>query len=175
MKFQDEIKTAAEKHQIPFELLSAQVQQESSFNPIATSHCGARGLLQLMPATGHELGLKDDEFFDVEKNLDAGARYLKQQYRSMKNMCETLPRTGVNACTVGDYWMLALACYNGGMGYVIKAINLCLQDGLSVRWETVSMKLSDPFCMVRGRHPDENQIRDYVARIWTKYKEAKDA
>lgn len=172
LKFEAEIKAAAEKYEIPFYLLCEQIRQESAFNPLATSPCGARGLMQIMPKTGYELGLKDHEFFDVEKNLDAGTRYFRQQFRSMKNMCETLPKGAVNACTEGDYYMLALACYNGGMGYVLKAINLCISQGLTVRWENVESMLTLPECTVRGKRPDHKQIRDYVARIWAKYKTA---
>lgn len=167
-KFESEIKTAAEKNQIPFELLYAQVGQESSYNPLAVSKCGARGLLQIMPATGHELGLGEDDFFDVERNLDAGARYLRRMYRACRHMVMSLPKTAVNACAEDDFWMFALASYNGGLGYTIAAINLCILKGLSVRWPNV-----EPFyeqSQVRGRKPDHKQIIDYVRKIWMNYK-----
>ena len=46
------------------------------FDPRAVSRKGARGLMQLMPATGRRFGLSKSEMFDPAKNLDAGARYL---------------------------------------------------------------------------------------------------
>lgn len=169
MKFETEIRAAAEKNQIPFELLYAQVGQESSFNPLAVSKCGARGLLQLMPLTGKEMGLQEHEFFDVEKNLDAGAFYLRRQYRAVKNFITTLKNIN-NTCMEDDYWMFALASYNGGLGYTLKALNLCIQEGLSIRWANAERFYSDECCQVRGRHPDHKQITDYVSKIWTDYR-----
>ncbi|MDP3012687.1 MAG: transglycosylase SLT domain-containing protein [Candidatus Subteraquimicrobiales bacterium] len=168
-KFEKEIRTAAEKNQIPFELLYALVGQESSYNPLATSKCGARGLMQLMPATGAEMGLKEHEFFDVEKNLDAGAAYLRRQYRAAKNFITTLKNV-TNACVENDYWMFALASYNGGLGYTLKSINICIQEGLSIRWENVAPFYSDERCVVRGKWPDHKQITDYVRKIMANYK-----
>ena len=167
-KFEKEIRAAAEKNQIPFELLYAQVAQESSFNPLATSKCGARGLLQLMPATGAEMGLKEHEFFDAEKNLEAGAAYLRRMCRTAKSMVTTMKCD--NHCTEDDYYKLGLAAYNGGLGYVIKAINYCKQDNIPINWETVSAKFSDKRVAVKGHDPDARQTIDYVSKIWTDYK-----
>lgn len=186
MKFEKEIKTAAEKHGIPCALLYAQVGQESSYNPQAVSHCGARGLLQLMPLTGKEMGLKEDEFFDIEKNLNAGAAYLIRQYKSVKRIIETWPKKDTaigkegtpganNLCVDEDYWCMALASYNGGLGYIISAIKLCVAGGLSLRWANVLLLLKDGRCQVRGKRPDHKQMIDYVAKIWCNYKKAKEA
>ncbi|MBI5075614.1 MAG: transglycosylase SLT domain-containing protein [Nitrospirae bacterium] len=162
------IRAAAAKHNIPYELLYAQVKQESGFNPIAVSHCGARGLLQIMPATGtKDLGLKEEDFFNPEKNLNAGALYLRRQYKGGKRMIETMKCA--NECADDDYWKLALASYNGGLGYIIAAINICVQDGLSICWPNVAAKLADKRCSVRGKRPDHKQMTDYVERIWADY------
>ena len=171
MPFEAEIKAAADKHKIPFALLYAQVAQESSFNPHAVSKSGARGLLQLMPETGHEMGLKEDDFFDVVKNLDAGAGYLHKKYLSCYLFITTLPKTANNLCLEDDYWMLALASYNGGFGYVLKALNLCLEDGLSIRWDNVDLMLGNPRCECKGRRPDYHQIWAYVRKIFAAYKQ----
>jgi soluble lytic murein transglycosylase-like protein len=169
MRFEKEIKAAAERHNIPCALLTAQVEQESSFNPSAVSPCGARGLLQLMPLTGREMGLMTDaDFFDPEKNLNAGAGYLRRQYKGVKFLIPSLK--GNNACIEDDHWMMALAAYNGGLGYVYGAIHLCLEDHISIRWANVSFMLRDLRCMVRGKHPDYKQINNYVEKIFTNYK-----
>ncbi len=178
MPFEPEIRAAAAKHNIPYDLLYAQVRQESAFDNMAASRCGARGLLQLMPATGEECGLRTAaDFFDAQKNLFAGALYLRRMYKSAKSMVISLPKIykgkpTVNECTEDDYWKLALAGYNGGLGYMIKAINICLMDGHPVKWETVSAHLSDKREVVHGHDPDEKQIIDYVTKIWANYKEA---
>jgi len=174
MPFEALIKAAAAKDpklQIPYELLYAQVDAESSFNPQACSHCGARGLLQLEPTAGLQVGLKECDFFDPEKNLNAGAAYLRIQYRNNYRFITTLKGAN-NMCETADYWMLALASYNGGFGYVLKALNLCIQDSLSIRWENVATMLADPRCQVKGKRPDYKQMRGYVEKIFKNYRAA---
>ena len=68
------INRASKRHMVSEALLAAVLRVESNFNPNAVSPKGAQGAMQIMPATGRALGLKD--FFDPEENLDAGARYL---------------------------------------------------------------------------------------------------
>ena len=80
-------------------LLTALAEVESSFDPLAVSPKGARGLLQLMPATAERFGVGDP--FDVAQNVEGGARYLSW----------LLDRFGGRAD-------LALAGYNAGEGAV---------------------------------------------------------
>jgi soluble lytic murein transglycosylase-like protein len=53
------------------------VKAESAFDPEAVSVKGARGLLQLMPATAMRFGVPPEALFEPRENLDAGVRYLK--------------------------------------------------------------------------------------------------
>ncbi|MBI4892068.1 MAG: lytic transglycosylase domain-containing protein [Acidobacteria bacterium] len=57
-------------------LLRAVVRQESSAMPCAVSPAGAMGLMQLMPATAVQLGVRDP--FDPEQNITAGSAFLRQ-------------------------------------------------------------------------------------------------
>lgn len=86
-------RAAARRHGVPEDLFLRLVQQESGWNPKARSHKGAMGLAQLMPGTAEYLGVDPD---DPRQNLEGGARYLAEQYR-----------------TFGS-WRLALAAYNAG-------------------------------------------------------------
>lgn len=64
-------------------LVLAVVKAESGFNPLALSPKGAMGLMQLMPQTAEELGVKDP--FDPYQNLEAGIRYLKKLLEKFGN------------------------------------------------------------------------------------------
>ena len=82
-------------------LLYAIMHQESTFKRGAVSPKGARGLMQLMPATARRFGVSD--IFDPRQNVDAGAKYV----RWLLNYFD------------GDV-RLALAGYNAGEGAVLK-------------------------------------------------------
>jgi membrane-bound lytic murein transglycosylase B len=69
------IESVAEKNGVPIGLVHAVVQAESNYQPRAKSSAGARGLMQVMPKTGAELGVRN--LYDPAANLDAGIRYLK--------------------------------------------------------------------------------------------------
>ncbi|HWP85994.1 MAG TPA: lytic transglycosylase domain-containing protein [Terriglobia bacterium] len=69
------IEQAASRHDIDPDLIRAIVKVESDFNPYAVSRAGARGLMQLVPATARRFGVSNP--FDPWANLDGGIRYLK--------------------------------------------------------------------------------------------------
>jgi soluble lytic murein transglycosylase-like protein len=56
-------------------LVRAVIQVESAFAPNARSRKGARGLMQVMPATGRQYGAGN--LYDPRTNLDTGIRHLK--------------------------------------------------------------------------------------------------
>lgn len=99
--FAAQIDAAAAQNGVDPALLRGLVKQESGFDPAARSGAGALGLTQLMPGTARELGVTDPA--DPVQQLDAGARYLKQQ----------LDRFGGDPAK-------ALAAYNAGPGAVQK-------------------------------------------------------
>ncbi len=57
-------------------LVQSVIQAESAFDRYAVSRKGAQGLMQLMPATARQLGVKDP--FDIDQNLKGGTRYLRK-------------------------------------------------------------------------------------------------
>ena len=66
---------AADRHQIDPALVHAIITQESDWNPSAISRKGAQGLMQLMPATANELGVRDA--FDPRQNIEGGVKHLR--------------------------------------------------------------------------------------------------
>jgi len=95
-----EIRDAAERHGLPFKLVSAVIRAESGFNPRAVSPKGARGLMQLMPTTAATLGVRNS--FDPRQNIEGGVRHL----RSLIDRFINLP--------------FALAAYNAGEKAVVQ-------------------------------------------------------
>jgi soluble lytic murein transglycosylase-like protein len=73
--FADLIETVSLKHGIDPELVHAVVLAESNYQPRARSRVGARGLMQVMPATAKDLGIGN--LYDPQNNLEAGVQYLK--------------------------------------------------------------------------------------------------
>jgi soluble lytic murein transglycosylase-like protein len=82
-------------------LVRAVIQVESSFDPKCVSRRGARGLMQLMPETAKQYGVR--HIFDPDENIHGGVRYLSDLLRLFPN---DLPRT--------------LAAYNAGENAVFK-------------------------------------------------------
>lgn len=73
----------AKAHNVPVALVKAVMRVESCFNPRAVSRTGARGLMQLMPDTAAQLGVRDS--FDADQNISGGVRYLRQLLERFKN------------------------------------------------------------------------------------------
>jgi len=70
----DLIGWASQKYRIPVALLTAVIEVESAFDARAVSHKGAKGLMQLMPATCARFGVQRP--FSPQENVEGGAKYL---------------------------------------------------------------------------------------------------
>lgn len=95
------VKSAAAKYSIPEKMIEAVICAESGGKCNAVSKAGAKGLMQLMPATAAELGVKDP--FNAKQNVDGGTKYLRKLH----------DRYDGN-------WEKVLAAYNAGMSRVDK-------------------------------------------------------
>ncbi len=74
-RFDRFIAEASQLYAIPQALIRGVIQVESNYNPRVVSHCGAQGLMQLMPQTGQRMGVRDP--FDPRQNILGGTRYLR--------------------------------------------------------------------------------------------------
>ncbi len=119
----------------------AQGIAESRLNQDARSHCGAIGIMQLMPLTAKDLKVNP---FDAESNIQGGIKYdaqLDKYWTSIKS-----------ADNRRDF---VYASFNAGMGWIRRALKL--SD--SQEWEDVSQKLPQ----ITGTHSKETIT--YVKRI----------
>ena len=106
------IEEAAERHQVPADVLALMLLVESNGEELATSSSGARGLMQVMPQTGQHIAetrrIADfdvAQLFDPETNIDFAAWYLAQLMARY-------------ADEPGRAQELAIAAYNAGPGQV---------------------------------------------------------
>ena len=70
------VNSASAAYHLDPDLVNSVIHAESGFNSHAVSPKGARGLMQLMPSTASNLGVKDA--FDPEANVGGGSRYLRE-------------------------------------------------------------------------------------------------
>jgi membrane-bound lytic murein transglycosylase F len=108
----------ANQYNFDWRMIVAQMYQESRFDPQAKSWAGARGLMQVMPRTASQLGIKN--LNDTRQSIEAGVKYLDWLRERFE---PELP--------VKDRMWLTLAAYNAGAGHVHDARNLARKKG----WE----------------------------------------
>jgi membrane-bound lytic murein transglycosylase F len=108
-------------------LLGSQMYQESRFKPTARSWAGAVGLLQLMPATARQFGVRSAT--DPEDNVRGAVKFLQWLDRHWK---KTIPDST-------ERLKFVLASYNAGSGHVEDAQRLAEKHGDDpLKWEQVA-------------------------------------
>lgn len=132
--------------QVDRALLYALIRQESAFNPRARSHVGARGLMQVMPATARFVAKNEglgrvtrSRMYDPEFNLELGQRYIQH----------LLGHFGI-----GDSLFHMVASYNAGPGNVLK-------------WNDRVAEFDDPLMFIESFSASETL--DFVERVLTNF------
>jgi soluble lytic murein transglycosylase-like protein len=95
------VESAARANGVDSALVHAVISAESGYNPAAVSRTGARGLMQLMPATAERYGVQN--IMDPTENIVAGVKYLRDLLAMFQGNME-----------------LAVAAYNAGENAVIR-------------------------------------------------------
>ena len=164
-RYDELIKQNAGKLNWDWRLLASLIYQESRFKPKAQSWAGAKGLMQMMPATAKEMGVKNRT--NPEDNLRGGAKYLKYLYSRFDDITDSVQRI-----------KFTMAAYNCGYYHVRDAQKLAEKKKLNTtKWdknvEEMILALSYPknynldfieYGYVRGIEP-----YNYVNQIFKRY------
>jgi membrane-bound lytic murein transglycosylase F len=120
--FDDVTRRYASRYDFDWRTISAQMYEESRFDPEVVSFAGAVGLMQVMPRTARGFGF--DSLHVPAVNIHAGTRYLQHVYDQLDDVPDPEER----------FWF-ALASYNAGLGHIRDAQQLAEERGLDPhRW-----------------------------------------
>ena len=109
----------ARAHDVPPALVKAVIAAESLFDADAVSHAGAQGLMQLMPATAQQMGVRDP--FRPDENVDGGTRYLRAMLDRYGDMTRALAAYNAGPTAV-DYYR-GVPPYPETRDYVTRVLN----------------------------------------------------
>lgn len=119
--YSDVVLPLSQKHDVDWKLVTAVMAVESNFNPGAVSAKGARGLMQLMPATAALYNTSD--VFDPAQNVEAGIEHLKMLLDRYKgNLSLVLAAYNAGAKAVDQY--RGIPPYKETQDYVKKVLRL---------------------------------------------------
>lgn len=113
------------KRNMPMELVLLPIV-ESAFNPHATSNANAAGLWQIVPQTGRNYGLKNNQWYDGRRDVVASTTAALDMMQRLNRMFE------------GD-WLLTIAAYNSGEGRVMQAVKANKRQGKSTEFWALSL------------------------------------
>ena len=116
---------------VPYQLIVSQFYQESHFKPSAESHVGAMGVAQIMPGTRRDIERQLGPFnpWNARDSIYAGTWYVANRWNVFR----------YGNKTTANRMAFALASYNAGLGYILKAQKLAGKD--SQRWLPVAEAL----------------------------------
>lgn len=119
---------ASDTYQVSKDLLKAMAKAESNFRADATSHCGAMGIMQLMPATATSLGVTDA--YNPEQNIMGGAQYISRLLEKYNgNVAYAVAAYNAGSGNVDKYG--GIPPFNETQNYVAKVLSY-LQEGVVI-------------------------------------------
>lgn len=156
-----------------WKLLAAIAYVESKFDTTASSHRGAQGLMQIMPATYRhtlaKMGMADTMAQSVELDIMVAVRYMNELAKAFDFINE---KERIN---------YILGSYNGGSNHIFDAMRIARKKGINrYSWSTLApvlRSLSDPevytdsVCQYGAF--DATETLNYVRRVTRKYNEYK--
>ena len=113
------------KRKMPMELVLLPIV-ESAFDPHATSSANAAGLWQIVPSTGRNYGLKQNQWYDGRRDVVASTKAALDMMERLNKMFD------------GD-WLLTVAAYNSGEGRVMQAVKANKAKGKPTNFWALSL------------------------------------
>ncbi|MGM0636495.1 MAG: transglycosylase SLT domain-containing protein [Bacteroidota bacterium] len=167
--YDDLIKKYADEIGWDWRLIASIAYQESQFQPHSESWVGAKGLMQIMPATAEELKITDPS--DPNQSLRGGTAYLKTLWKKHDDIPDSIQRV-----------KFTLASYNSGYGHLLDAQRVAEHQKLDpFTWddnvETAILELATPkiynSSMVRYGYVRGSEPYNYVRQIFERYEHYK--
>jgi soluble lytic murein transglycosylase-like protein len=130
-RYDDFILKYARRYGLDARLIKAVISAESEFLPAALSPRGARGLMQVMPATAGEFGVNPKNLHDPESNIAAGAAYLAQLFKAAWKHF----KLGTQRFHDAPLWLIqrVIAAYNAGPRFLFHEGGVFPQTRLYIR------------------------------------------
>lgn len=119
---------ASDTYHVSKDLLKAMAKAESNFHADATSHCGAMGIMQLMPQTAASLGVSDA--YDPEQNIMGGAQYISRLLEKYNgNLSFAVAAYNAGSGNVDKYG--GIPPFKETQNYVVKVLQY-LEEGVTI-------------------------------------------
>ncbi|OPX54349.1 Soluble lytic murein transglycosylase [Oceanospirillum multiglobuliferum] len=160
-KYEEIVRKASQRYDVPESLIYSIMETESHFNPYATSHIPAYGLMQVVPSTaGRDVferikkksGQPDRSYlFNVTNNIDTGTAYL--------SILDDIYLKGVTNPLSREYCVIS--AYNGGAGNVLKTFSSDRKRAVSV---INSMSPQQVYLKLNKNHPSA-ESRHYIEKV----------
>jgi len=165
-KYRKEIVKQSKRFNIEPSIAMAITETESSFNPKATSHIPAYGLMQLVPKSG----ARDAYQYVYDKDKFLGKRYLYNSDNNIELGCAYLAKIRYNYFKrIKDdekAYMCSVAAYNTGIGNVAKA--LTGKGKLKPATDEANSMSSEKLYKTLRKDLKHKEARDYLERVWSK-------
>lgn len=157
-RINEAIEQAARQYDLDPLLVHAVIQVESNYNQYAISHAGAQGLMQLMPATARSLGVNNS--FDLEENIRAGVRHLKDLKNTYKDDRLALAAYNAGAGAVDKYrW---IPPYPETQEYVYKVGKKYGEARRAASVQIAAAPVAPPAPIVKSDEPETRQVEAFV-------------
>ena len=146
-------------------LIAALCYEESGFDPNAISGAGARGLMQIMPATAEKYNVK--EYLAPRENIQLGCKLIAAINEDFKDI------------PANERIKFIIAAYNGGSAHVRDAMALAQKNGKNPKiWDNVSfyvLHLKEPAFyrdpVVRNGFMIGDETANHVVKVLTRWKQ----